>query len=340
VAAAAVLIAGPWLGWSDDTVLLAATYSLGLIFRVSATPIGVLRLFDRFAVFAGLDVAAAATRVVACALAFALGAGLWIFVLISMAGHISRHVTLVVTAWRELRRHGYADFLNAPLAGIGVRFPGIWSFVFSLKASVLIRRSTGELDTLLVGAFLDTGAVGLYHVAKRFGDATLKVGVPIQQAVFPDVARLWARREIRRLREAVNRIDLVTGGLAACVLLGVALDTDLVLDLTVGPEYAAAAPLVLLQLLATTTALFGTALRPVLLSMGLQTPLLKIVIVSALGFYATLAVSLPLLGVVGACLAHIVQNVWWLLAARLAVGREIRLEQARSDQAIAVGVRG
>jgi O-antigen/teichoic acid export membrane protein len=234
-------------------------------------------------------------------------------------------------AWRELRRQGYGDFLKGRARGVGRRFPGIWSFILSLKASVLIRRSTGDLDVLLIGAFLDTGAVGLYHVAKRFGDATLKVGVPIQQAVFPDTARLWARREVRRLRQAVAQVDLLTGGLAACVLAGVALNTDLVLRLSVGPEYADAGILVILQLVATTTALFGTALRPVLLSMGLQILLLKIVIASTFAFYVTLGMSLPMLGVVGASLAHIVQNGMWLVAARFTFIRRIRHETRSAE---------
>jgi O-antigen/teichoic acid export membrane protein len=331
-AAGAVLVVGPWLGWSDDTVTMASIYSLILVCHVSATPIAVLRLFDRFAVFAGLEIATAAARAVVCAIALAAGAGLWTFVLLTMAVHLVRHATLVAVAWRELRRRGYGDFLKGRARGIARAFPGIWSFMLSLKATVTIRRSTGDLDVLLIGALLDPAAVGLYHVAKRFGDATLKIGVPIQQAIFPDTARLWARREIRRLRQGVFQIDLLTGGLAACVLAGVALNTDLVLRLTVGPDYADAAILVILQLLATTTALFGTALRPVLLSMGLQILLLKIVIVSTLAFYATLAIALPLLGVVGASLAHIVQNGLWLLAARWSFVRRIR-EEARAAAA-------
>ena len=337
-AAGAVFLVGPWLGWSDDTVTMAGVYSLVLVCHVSATPIAVLRLFDRFAVFAGLEIATAAARVVVCAIAFAAGAGLWTFVLLAMAMHLMRHGTLAIVAWRELRRQGYGDFVKGRARGIGLSFPGIWGFILSLKASVMIRRSTGDLDVLLIGAFLDSGAVGLYHVAKRFGDATLKVGVPIQQAVFPDTARLWARREIRRLRQGVFQVDLLTGGLAACVLAGVALNTDLVLRLTVGAAYADAAILVILQLLATTTALFGTALRPVLLSMGLQILLLKIVIVSTLAFYATLAISLPMLGVVGASLAHIVQNGLWLLAARFFFVRRIR-EEARSIELVPSGAR-
>jgi O-antigen/teichoic acid export membrane protein len=325
-AAGAVLVVGPWLGWSDDVVTMAGVYSLILVCHVSATPIAVLRLFDRFAAFAGLEIATAAARAVVCAIALAAGAGLWTFVLLAMAVHLVRHATLAVVAWRELRHRGYGDFLKGTARGIWRTFPGIWSFILSLKASVTIRRSTGDLDILLIGAFLDTGAVGLYHVAKRFGDATLKIGVPIQQAIFPDTARLWARREIGRLRRGVFQIDALTGGLAACVLAAVALNADLALRLTVGSAYTDAAILVILQLLATTTALFGTALRPVLLSMGLQILLLKIVIVSTIAFYATLAIALPLLGVVGASLAHIVQNGLWLLAARWFFVRRIRQE--------------
>ena len=339
VAVTFVAVAGPWLGWGEQTVHMATVYSLSLLFQLAATPTAVLRLFDRFAVFAALEVASAVARVILFAIAFLAGAGLWTFLLLAMALHLARHVTLALIAWRELQGQGYGRFVRAPVAGVGSRCPGIWSFIWSLKASGLIRRSTGDVDTLLIGAFLDTGAVGLYHVAKRFGDATLKVGVPIQQVLFPDVARLWARREIKRLRTTVIQIDLVTGGLAAGVLAGIALNIDLVLGLTVGPDYADAGILVILQLLATTTALFGTALRPALLSMGLQVQLLKIVIVATLGFYATLAVALPLLGVVGASIAHIVLNTLWLLAACVVFARRIR-QEARSGDAVPVGVSG
>jgi O-antigen/teichoic acid export membrane protein len=325
--------AGPWLGWSEQTVHMASVYSLSLLFKLAATPTAVLRLFDRFPVFAGLEVATAAARAGLFALAFLAGAGLWTFLLLAMALHLGHHLALALIAWRELRRRGYGHILRARVAGVAIRCPGIWSLIWSLKVSVLIRRSTGDLDVLLIGAFLDTGAVGLYHVAKRFGDATLKVGVPIQQVLFPDIARLWARREIKRLRSTVAQIDLITGILAAAMLAGVGLNVDLVLGLTVGPDYADAAILVILQLLATTTALFGTALHPALLSMGLQVLLLKSVIVATLGFYATLVVALPLLGVVGASIAHIVLNTLWLVCAIILFGRQIRHAIAQPEDA-------
>jgi O-antigen/teichoic acid export membrane protein len=336
VAIAFVAIVGPWLGWSEQTVHMAAIYSLSLLFQLAATPTAVLRLYDRFAVFAWLEVAAAAARAALFALAFLAGAGLWTFLLLAMVVHFARHFTLGLIAFRELRRQGHSGFRSAPIAGVGRRWPGIWTLMWSVKATNLIRRSTGDVDTLLIGAMLDTAAVGLYHVAKRLGQATLKVGVPLQQVLFPDLARLWARREIARLRRTVIQIDVIGGGLAAAVLACVALNIDLVLKLTVGPDYAGAALLVILQLIATTTTLFGTALRPALLSMGLEVRLLKVVIVATLSFYATLVVLLPLLGVVGASIAHIVLNTVWMVAASMAFVRQIR-QESRPGAVVAVG---
>ena len=71
----------------------------------------------------------------------------------------------------------------------------------------------------------------------------------------------------------------------------------------------------------------------------MQVLLLKIVIVATVGFYATLVVLLPLLGVIGASIAHIVLNTLWLLAACLVFARRIR-QGARAGDAVPVGVSG
>ena len=63
---------------------MAAVYGASLLFQLSATPIAVLRLFDRFGVFAWLEVVTAVARVALCAAAFLTGAGLWTFLLLVM----------------------------------------------------------------------------------------------------------------------------------------------------------------------------------------------------------------------------------------------------------------
>ncbi len=312
VALGGVLLAQMWFGWNAATMEMAALYSLSLQLRLAATPIAVLRLFDRFAVFAWLEAGCSSLRLVLVVLAWAGSAGIWAFLMLNVIVQIARNFTLLVLAWRELSRRGFGDFLRAPLRGVTKRCPGIWNFIWTLNLAVLIRKSTREVDTLLVGSLLDPAAVGLYTVAKRLGDAALKIGVPIQQAIFPDVARLWARGQAARMRKTVLQVNLFSGALAGVVLLVVAAQAERLLALTVGRQFTAAAASLVLQMGAATLALGGIALRPALLSMGLQRQHLYSVVFATLAFYSCLLVGLPSLGLIGASLAHVVLNGVWL----------------------------
>jgi len=333
IALGGVLLVAPRLDWSGSTMDMAAVYSLGLLFKLQATPTAVLRLFDRFWIFAWLDVSGAAMRLALVALAWLSDAGLWGFVLLALAMQISRSLTLLVLGWRELGRRGHAGFLRQPLSGLTRRFAGIWDFIWSLNFSVAIRKSTRELDTLLVGALLDPAAVGLYHVAKRLGDAALKVGVPIQQAIFPDVARLWVRRDTVRLRRTVQQVNLASAAIAALGLALVALDVDQLLGATVGSSFAEADGPLLLQMAAVTLALGGIALRPALLSMGLQRRLLYAVMIASLGFYGCLLIAVPTMGVLGASLAHVIFNGVWLVICLTIFQRHLRTSTAAESLA-------
>jgi O-antigen/teichoic acid export membrane protein len=183
----------------------------------------------------------------------------------------------------------------------------------------MARKSTRELDTLIVGGVIDPAAAGLYHVAKRLGEVLLLAGVPIQQVVYPDVARMWARAEAARFRRTVMQINLGSGALAAAFLVVLAFHAELLISLTVGSQFSAAAGPLILQTVGVAVFLCGVALRPALFSMGLQMKFLQIVTLSTACFYGTLLIAVPAFGLYGAPLAHIVYNVVWLVAMQAAM---------------------
>jgi O-antigen/teichoic acid export membrane protein len=323
-AAGVVLVAGAWFDWTAETTHMAGLFSIVILFRMSSMPIAVMRLFNRFGLDAALDIASAALRLLLVAIAYVMGAGLWGFVLITMATQITGSVVMIGVGWAILRREGYRGILSSSCKGITQRCPGIWSFIWSLNAGNLASKSTRELDTLIVGGVVDPAAVSIYHIAKRLGEVMLLAGIPIQQAVYPDVARLWARGEVERFRQTVMRINLGAGALAVSGLVAVAFYGDLLIKLTVGSEYLAAANLLVLQTVGVSLFLFGVALRPALFSMGLQMRFLQIVTLSTTCFYVVLLLAVPTIGLYGAPIAHIAYNVVWLVAMQAAVAQGIR----------------
>jgi O-antigen/teichoic acid export membrane protein len=329
-AAVGVYAAGSWFGWSTETTQMASLFSIVILFRATSMPTAVLRLYNRFGIVAAQDVATAAVRLLFVAIAYFAGAGLWAFLLITMGTQILSAVIVTVAGWRVLSREGHGGLLASSCKGITQRCPGIWGFIWSLNAGNLARKSTRELDTLFVGGVVDPAAAGLYHVAKRLGEVLLLAGVPIQQVVYPDIARMWARDEAARFRRTVAQVNVGSGALAVVVLAVIAFHAELLIRLTVGVHFSDAAGPLVLQTLGVSVFLFGIALRPALFSMGLQMRFLQIVTLSTVCFYGTLLLAVPAVGIYGASLAHIVYNLVWLVAMQAALLQGMK--QAPSGQ--------
>jgi O-antigen/teichoic acid export membrane protein len=148
---------------------------------------------------------------------------------------------------------------------------------------------------------------------------------------------MWARAEAVRFRRTVTQIDLGCGGLGVAFLMVVAFNAELLIKLTMGAQFTAAAVPLVLQTIGVVVFLFGTALRPALFSMGMQVRLLQIVMLSTICFYVTLPVAVYSLGLYGAPLAHIAYNLVWLVAMRAALSEGFRHGPSGQDGAGVTG---
>lgn len=324
VAIVLALVAAPLLAWSDDTLFLVLLYSTVLLFHVSGMPMAVLRLAGRFQVVAYGQVANSVVRLLLCGAAFVLGGGFLVFAAIWIAMQVMGSLTFLWFAFRELRRQDVRGLWRAPLRGITRRFPGLWGFSWSTNLSLTVRSSAQEFDTLLVGALADPASAGLYHIAKRVGRLAQQVGAQVQAVLYPDVARLWARQALAEFRRAVLQVEILLAAFGVGCFLFFLVTAEPLLRWTAGPQFAGAAPLLVVQMLAVTMTLAGSGLRSALLAMGRQQQVLSVVLLATLGFHATALILIPQIGAMGANIAHIVLGVVWLTGLTLAFRRALR----------------
>jgi O-antigen/teichoic acid export membrane protein len=310
-------LAGRWFDWSHETVMMASVSCLALAFSVGDTPTAILRLSNRFNVLAYRQVATSVVRVILALGGFLAGAGLWFFVLVAIFVQIFGHALVLTAAWRELRRQGLAGVLRAPLKGVTQRFPDIWHFAWSTNITSTLRMSTQEVDTLVVGGLVDATAAGLYHVAKRMVRVALQLALSVQQAVYPDVAKLWAKGATQQFGTIVQRANLLMGMMGCCALLVTIVGAQQIIVWSVGAEFRDASVLLIIQMLAGTIILFGIALQPALMSMGLQRRVLQITFGATALFHVLLLTSVPWSGPLGASLAHVAFSAVWVAAMLL-----------------------
>ncbi len=328
VAIAGITVAAGWLAWDEVTASLASLYCFMLILQITSTPTAVLRLFDRFSVFAYSQMAAAVLRLLLTAIAWWLEEGLMAFILIAMAVAAVRPVIMIYAALGELKRRHFLGLSDVRLRGVTQRFPRLWRFLLSTNLSLLLRKTVETTDVLLVGALLGPAASGALHIVKRLSMLIMKLGRPVQQVIYPDVSKLWANGEVERFKKAIIWTNLLGGGVGLSVLAIIAINPAWILSLFAGEDFANLAHLLLAQMAAVVIFMFGLALRPALYSMERDTALLRAVALATGAFYITFFSFVSSLGVLAASLGYAAFNLIWLI---LSVCAFCRSPVARSN---------
>ncbi|WP_246704701.1 lipopolysaccharide biosynthesis protein [Rhizobium sp. P32RR-XVIII] len=324
IAVLLVLVAGPKIGISQDTSRYVIMFCTVLPFQMTGMSVAALRLFDRYQVLAYAQVVGTCIRVLLCGLGLAAGWGLTEFLMLWAGTQILGSLNMTILAFIELRARGIHKVMSAPLRGITTRFPGLFRFSVSSNLSSSIRSSASELDTLLVGFLTDPASAGLYHIAKRIGRIAQQVGAQVQAVLFPDLARAWASKDLAAFRKMIAQAQLLLICFGVIALIIIAAAINKVLELTAGPEFVAAGPLVMVQMVAVVFILNATVLYSALLAMSLERSALRSIFIAIAFFHLTLILLVPRLGPMGANIAHIVMACIWVTGMMAAYRQRLR----------------
>lgn len=324
IAIGLALAFGTLVGVSDDAILLVLIYSTTLLFQINGFPTAIMRLSGRFWLVAYGSQVNTVLRLVLCLIGLLVGAHLMYFVIVWTVTQIFGSLLILALSFVEIRRQGVRHLLSAPLSGMSTRFHGLWTFTIGSNIELSVRSSASQFDTLIVGALAGPTAAGFYHIAKRLGRLVVQCGVQVQAVLYPDVARLWARKEIASFRRSVMQMEVLLMTFGVIVVVATWLTIEPLLRWTAGPEFLAAAPLATVQMVAVAMTLSGSAVRTALLAMGRQPAILKIVLCSTAVFHLVAFTTIPLVGAMGANFAHVAMGAVWMLALNLVYRRALK----------------
>ena len=164
IAALAVMILGPLLGWSAQLSQAGLAFSFVILLTGRSTAVGILRLHDRFAVGASADTATPIMRFVGALTVVALGASVRGFLVAWAAGEI---VTAIVY-WACVRAvaPGSLAWPSARTIRLALREnAGIWRFTWMTNLNVTLDSGGKQLVVLLVGLLV--GPVGAGELPAR-----------------------------------------------------------------------------------------------------------------------------------------------------------------------------
>ena len=328
VAAAAASTVGPWLGWGPEVVPLAMLYSVMILFTITATPTGILRLFDRFDLLAAQSAVTPALRLIGACAAYLSGAGLGAFIIVWLVSGVAGRLSLVALGWREFARQGLMHGMNFSLRRLVKPHPRLWRFVWSTNLNMSLYVIADRGRTLAVGWVLGPAAAGLFEVAKVFSGVIIKPVTHLAQSIYPELAKLSAEGGAKPLRRLMVRAGLIAGGGATLILAGLVVLGEPLIRLTVGEAYVGAYGVFMLLALASVIGVYGFALGPVMLALGKPNILFRANLVLVIPTFSLLLLLLWQMGLIGAGIATVAGSVIWLVAVGVITFRRLRKREA------------
>ena len=305
---------GPSMGMDRDHVVLLTAYSLVLLSSGNGTATGILRLLDQFDALGRQMVIGPTIRFFGIVIAWYYNSPISVFVVILAFAYVTENLYL---SWRGL--HEYRQKIGLPREDEDINnvslteFPGLRHFLWVTYWQSNIDLAYKYLSVILTGYLLGPIEAGLLRLARELSSVLSKPAALIRQVVFLDLTRSWHQGS-DSFELITYRTSLFSGGLGILfVVVGYFFGEKLLATL-IGKEFVAAAPVLILMLLAASFDLAVSSLRAAAYAIGHAAKVLGINAVTTVIYMILFVVLTSKMGLIGAGVAACVAAALPLLA--------------------------
>jgi O-antigen/teichoic acid export membrane protein len=317
-----MMVLGNHFGWEARFVHRAVACGIIFGFAAYSTPVGVLRLHDRFGTAAIADAVTPATRCLGV-IAVWLSAPSVIGFLAALA--VAELLTAMVYWWLALRLPGMSWRLDRPLRwrALVQDNPGIGGYALITNLTSTLDALGKQVGVVLVGLLLTPAAAGGFRLARQLAQSLTKLSQTMARAIFPELMRSRAGEgssaHFHTLLGRIIRLSGVGAGLVVLLLLVLGRPA---LALIGGHQFLWVYPVLLLLGASAAFDFASVGFEPALVALGRPGLALKLRFVSTMIFLAiTIGLTAPL-GTIGAGVAALAASIasmamLWFALSRL-----------------------
>lgn len=330
----------PYVGWDADMVRLVQLSSSLIVFSVVATPMGLLRLFDRFDLVAYKMALIPLLWLVGTAVVVWLEGPFWSYLLAWGVSYSVGHLFLILAGWREAQRRGLfpqgalfsgGSFLVQPLSiqpfsiQLAPVHQGLLKFCLIANFDASLPLAMRQASPLLVGAIATPAAAGLFRIAYELYTPYKDLAALLAESLYPELSRLGSAQNW----QVFKSLTLRTQGIGLCVGLGMTAIGitfgQVMLRYAFGPAFVPAYSTYLLLILAGTLTMGSCALEPVLYAAGRPGLSFRVNLVAIFLIYLPcLVLFIDAAGAVGAGIATLCATAFIVVVQSYFAFRQLR----------------
>ena len=309
LAAGGMLVIGPHLGWSHAFTLQALAICAVLVLAIHSTPIGVLRLHDRFADATIAESLTPVVRFIGAVIVWLTSPTVINFLVVWSVAEV---VTAAAYWWLAGRQQAIDlhDRAWARWRTIAEENGGILGYAVTTNLASSLALGGKQLAVLVVGLLATPAAAGGYRVAQQLSQAMNKLSATLSRAIFPELMRSHAGAEksgdFDRLLKRTQRLAVIAGATVIALIL---LAGRPLLGLIAGHQFLPVYPALLVLGTAAAIDFAAVGYEPALVARGRATLALKLRAVSTATMLALMVVLTREMQALGAAVAVLASSV-------------------------------
>jgi O-antigen/teichoic acid export membrane protein len=205
--------------WDNEVTGYARIYLITILFNITGSLNGMLRLNDEFKVGAIIGVRIAILRLVLLIIGKQLNMSLSFYIYIEILLSLTNCCMLFYSSFKSLKKHDCMDFLHTKI-GFDKEFTK-----FNLYNNIVstIDMPTGQIVNLIISKFLGFSEVGIYNFFTKIGSLLTRVVDPVNQSLLPELSKMVANNQNKNGWRIVKKIFITVN-----IFMGIGIVVNLI----------------------------------------------------------------------------------------------------------------
>lgn len=205
--------------WDLNMKVYIIIYTITILFSIQGTPIGILRIFNKFKYSVYSNVGVTVSRTIFYVAGIIIRADFIFFFIVEFVLAIVVNLVMIIMSFKVLKENELQDFYKTKIK-LDKEF---FKFNFYSNISSTIDVPVNQLTVFIMNSYLGFEGISVYRTFEKLGAVISKLGSPISQIIYPEMSTMIAKKDIEKARALSRKLFRGICGVGILAIIGIIL---------------------------------------------------------------------------------------------------------------------
>lgn len=219
------------LNWNGSVVIFARLYLFYILFNVTGTSIGLLRLYNKFKYITYTSVISNVVKLILYIVGLVLSLDTFYFLVVEFIWEILKNILLNIYTIKVLKDNNLKDWNKVKIRNN----PEFLKFNFYSNLVSTMDLPIGHITSIIINQFLGVQELSIYKVFEKLGKILTKLCSAAGQALYPEISFRIAEKKYKEVKTLILKVFKVILLAGIIIIIGTLLSGEIWIEMFI-PE--------------------------------------------------------------------------------------------------------